>query len=287
MEEEIKETKTKKSHGVVWFIIFLILVIAGLVCYILIDDGVVEVPNISKTIEEKTKSTKKDAKKEKYEYLSKDNENVKYLYSLVHKNSYIGAVDEMVYNNKKLTLDDMDETYRLNVVSSLFKYSSIIGDIGKFSYITEESVKSAYERVFGDGTYKHVDSINLGCPIYEYDESAKRYIGTDACGGTTSFSNYTTLVDAKKYTDRIEITEAVVFYDLESGNKLYKDYNKKQELRKLSADEAKNVVGDTVYDRVIKPYLESNTDKLQQYTYTFKLADDGFYYYTGVERTQE
>ena len=44
----------------------------------------------------------------------------------------------------------------------------------------------------------------------------------------------------------------------------------------------------TYKDKVIfENYIEKNKDKLMQYTYKFKLNDDGFYYYQGFERTKE
>ena len=43
-------------------------------------------------------------------------------------------------------------------------------------------------------------------------------------------------------------------------------------------------------DEVLKEltnYIQKNTDAVEQYTYSFKLGEDGFYYYTGVVRTQD
>ena len=46
-----------------------------------------------------------------------------------------------------------------------------------------------------------------------------------------------------------------------------------------------NTLGNT-YETKFTSYIKENTDKVGQYTYTFKLADDGSYYYTGVKNTK-
>lgn len=37
----------------------------------------------------------------------------------------------------------------------------------------------------------------------------------------------------------------------------------------------------------VTTFIKNNKDKLVQYTFTFKLDKNGFYYYTGFERTNE
>lgn len=268
--------KKKKNTGLIILIIILILIIGGLTTYILADKGIIKIPGVD--IGEKKK--KKKPEKEVGKDINIDNAAIKELYSFVHKRDYIGIIDEKVYNNTKFTIDDMDNTYKLSLAANLFDFSFE----GNYAIVKEDNVKNSFERVFGPGTYSHFEKLDFGCPVFEYDSNLKAYKGLQECGGTTSFANYYALISAKKYSDRIELIEDVLFYE---GGIIYKDYNKTQELRTLAEEEQANTVDSSIYDRIFLPYLSSNADKLQQYKYTFNLADDGFYYYNKVERIQE
>ena len=60
-------------------------------------------------------------------------------------------------------------------------------------------------------------------------------------------------------------------------DKLYKDPNGNEELTEND--------GEYTTVRHYNSYIEENKDKLMQYIFKFNLADDGFYYYSGFERT--
>ncbi|MBQ8131989.1 MAG: hypothetical protein IJ193_05820 [Bacilli bacterium] len=278
-EKEVVEKK-KKGHGVVYFILILILIIAGLVCYILIDKGVVEVPYISNTTEVKEKNTKntKDTSKEKYTELSIENASVIDLYENVHYRFNITGGDPLVFNNKKLSFDDMDEHYKIGLAGNLFKDKGYNTNGEQYYYYKD--VKNAYEKIFGPGTFKGTEKFDLNCGDYVLDNAKKLYVNTsNGCGGTSPFSIIEKMISAKKYSDRIEITSAALFYDA-ADNQAYKDYSTKEKLADV-------IVGQSADVSDLEKYVQNNSSKLQQYTYTFELNDDGFYYYTGVERTQE
>ena len=60
---------------------------------------------------------------------------------------------------------------------------------------------------------------------------------------------------------------------------LYKDSNLTKDLGiEVNAD---------LTEEDLKQYILDEKEQLEQYTYTFDIATDGFYYYTGVKRTQE
>lgn len=283
MEEE-KQVKTKKSHGAVWFILFLILVIAGLVCYILIDDGVIDVPNITKTEKVNNSGSKKNGSKtDKGTELDITNGSVVELYKMAHLDTY--GSDQMVFNNKKLTFEDMDDDYRFRLASRYFPKVHVDSENESIRYLTEDEVKAAFEKVFGPKTYKKVNKFATICPIYEYNEGNSRYQYTSegGCGGAAGMWEVEEILTATKYDNRIEIVSGVVYYRGNNGeDAVYKDYNRKTKLIDVMTG------NDTdTRDTKIKEYLLSHRDDIEQYTYTYELNDDGFYYYKGVERTQE
>ena len=67
---------------------------------------------------------------------------------------------------------------------------------------------------------------------------------------------------------------------------MYKDYNKTTSLGGLLID------GNTTNyaeerENTYNKYIEDNKDNLEQYTYTYTLNKDGFYYLNSVERTKK
>lgn len=274
----------KKGKGLIIFVLILIIIILCLTLYILGDKGVINVPFITK--EETTTESKDKVKEEKAKVVDLDVEdaNVVELFNNAHYGAGIGP-DEKIFNNSKLTLVDMDENYKLGLAANLFKLYEITDPNTGVVSVSLDAVKNAYEKIFGPNTFTNMTTINLGCPIYKYNSKTKEYETTDGCGGTTGMMVQEKIISAKKYSDKIEITSAAVYYG--EVHTLYRDFNKKTTLKTLTESEALNEVGNTVYDRVIIPYIEKNKDDLEQYTYTFELNEDGFYYYTGVERTQE
>lgn len=152
-------------------------------------------------------------------------------------------------------------------------------------YLDEDTLKDVYERTFGPNTYSTVSQIYDGlCATYTYDAANKRYshTGEEACGGTTAFSVHEKIISATKYSDRIEIVSAVFYLDPDN---LYKDYNKTTilETNPIPSNTTSN---QEERENTYNQYIEDNKDNLEQYTYTYTLNEDGFYYLTSVERTK-
>ena len=67
---------------------------------------------------------------------------------------------------------------------------------------------------------------------------------------------------------------------------MYKDYNKTTSLGELLINE--NTTNNSEErENTYNQYIEDNKDNLEQYTYTYMLNEDGFYYLTSGERTKE
>ena len=137
------------------------------------------------------------------------------------------------------------------------------------------NVKNAYENVFGKDTYKRPEKLSDGCNDMVFDNLSKAFISEQTgCGSTTSFGSNSKIISVKKNSSELLITAAYVFNYMD---KLYKDPNGNEELTEND--------GEYTTVRHYNSYIEENKDKLMQYTFKFNLADDGFYYYSGFERT--
>lgn len=154
--------------------------------------------------------------------------------------------------------------------------------------LNEETLKNLYERTFGPNTYERPTQITDGlCATFTYDEAYQGYIERNGagCGGTSAFGAYEKIISATRYSDRIEIVSATVYLDGMS-NQMYKDYNKTTSLGELLINE-NTTNNNEERENTYNQYIEDNKDNLEQYTYTYMLNEDGFYYLTSVERTKE
>lgn len=281
MKNKIKKRvdgNKKNTSGLVflWTIFFILLVACG-VLY-LNKDNLVELFTKDKVVD---KTGMVYDKNEKMVKVDVDSPNVKHLFNLVHQDFV--AVDSVIYKNKKLTVAEMDDFYKFSLASNLYSGVAIRNNYAEenqiTAYLDEETVKDYYEVVFGKGTYKQMEKIPYSCTDMYYDTVHRRYVTTNqVCGSVSPFSAYEKIVDAKKDDEHLYITGAVVFAEGFTGS-LCKDEGCENVID--------NYPSNTTDKNFFYEYIDENKDKLMNYTYTFKLNDDGFYYYQGFERTKE
>ncbi len=282
MKNKIKKRvdgNKKNASGLVFlWTIFFILLVACAVLY-LNKDNLIELFTKDKVVVDKTGMV--NDKYEKMIDVDIDSPNVKHLFNLVHKDFV--SVDGVIYKNKKLTVNEMDDFYKFSLASNLYSGVAVRNNYAQenqiTAYLDEEVVKDYYEVLFGKGTYKQVEKIPYNCTDMYYDTVHRRYVTTNqVCGSISPFSSYEKIIDAKKDDEHLYITGAVVFAEGFTGS-LCKD------------DVCENVIdnypSNTTDENYFYEYIDKNKDKLMNYTYTFKLNDDGFYYYQGFERTKE
>ena len=284
----------KKSKGLIVFIVILIICIIGLVFYILVDKDIIKLNNTTVENEQVEKNNTKDDTEEKDTGVELDPEDasIKYLFNNAHRPS-IGP-EAQIYRDGGYKVSEMSEEDKMILLarqwSPLVKHYSTgtSPNLTTTYYLDEDTLKDIYERTFGPNTYHQVNQITDGlCMTLTYDAANKRYsyIGETGCGGTTAFSVHEKIISATKYSDRIEIVSATVYLDGMS-NQMYKDYNKTTSLGELLINE--NTTNNREErENTYNQYIEDNKDKLEQYTYTYTLNEDGFYYLTSVERTKE
>ncbi len=279
MKSKIKkrvDENRSNSTGLVllWFIFFVLIVSCGIL-YLNKDKIILNFK------EKKEVSSKVEDVKDGYTSVDIDSPSIKNLFNLVHRDFL--AVDEVLYGNKKLNVSEMEDYYKFGLASNLYTGEAVRNNYALeneiTAYIDENVVKDKYEIIFGKGTYKKIDLIPYSCTDMHYDTVNIRYVTTNqACGVESPFNAHEKIIKSMKKDKELLIVGAVVFSESYTGS-LCSDY------------ECKNII-DNYSSRVTNKeyfydYIDDNLDKLQQYTYKFKLNDDGFYYYQGFERTKE
>ena len=284
----------KKSKGLIVFIVILIICIIGLVFYILVDKDIIKLNNTTVENEqvEKNNTDNDNEEKDKGVKLDIENANIKYLFNNAHRLSM--GPEIQIYRDGGYKASEMtpDEKFTLLASQWFDKLNTHIDYMGQISdqitELSEETLKSIYEITFGPNTYQRPTQISDGvCATFTYDEEYQGYIERNGagCGGTSAFSVHEKIISATKYSDRIEIVSATVYLD-DMSNQMYKDYNKTTSLGELLINENKTNNREE-RENTYNQYIEDNKDKLEQYTYTYTLNEDGFYYLTSVERTKE
>lgn len=284
----------KKSKGLIAVIIILFICIIGLVFYILVDKDIIKLNDTIVGNEQVEKSnTNDDTEKEKGVSIDTINENIINLFNNAHYLSI--GIDTHIYRDGGYKVSEMSEEEKFTLLAKQWynettthaDYMRQISD--QITELSEETLKSIYEITFGPNTYQRPTQISDGtnCLTLTYDESYQGFIirNVSGCGGTSAFSVHEKIIRATKYSDRIEIVSATVYLDGMS-NQMYKDYNKTTSLGGLLID------GNTTNyaeerENTYNKYIEDNKDNLEQYTYTYTLNKDGFYYLNSVERTKK
>lgn len=285
------EMQKKNGKGLVVVIVLLVLLVLSLGGY-LVYDKLLSKESIGTDQANKNSSVKgeNNAQNEQAsdaQSIDINNENIKALFESSYDHMSYG-IDETIFKNTHLSVNDMNDSYKIRLAYSRFsgKIEQDLSSGGDYTYsIKEEDVRAAYEQIFGPNTFQRPASINLGCGDYTYNSQTKKYVNNKSgCGGASAFSAEQDIIRATKYKDRIEITSAVCFVS-GADNALFKDYEKREKIRDLTESDLTNTVDNPASTR-IKQYIQQDKDKLTQYTYTYKLGSDGFYYYIGVEKTK-
>ena len=281
MKNKIKkrvDVNNKKNYTGIVLTTFIIFVLVVGAIFIFVNKDML-IDNFQKNKKEKDDKVVVD--RSGYKDININSPYVEHLFNLVH--AKVTGGDSTIYKNKKLDVSEMDNFYKFSLASNLYDgyaFKNSQAGINEITaYITEENVKKSYELLFGLNTYKMIDKIPYSCTDMYYDTVSRRYVTTNqACGGISPFSSFEKIIDAKKNNDELLITGAVVFAAAFDGS-LCKDYECSTVIDSFASNETNN--------EYFYGYIEKNKDRLMQYTYKFKLNDDGFYYYQGFERTKE
>lgn len=283
----------KNSKGIILVIVLLLFCIIGLVLYILVDKDIIKLSNSTIESEEKEddNSSNEDGIEEDMVEIDTENAIIKYLFDNAH---YLAiGIDTHIYKDGGYIVSDMSDEEKMTLLGK--QWSSLVesystgtsSNLTTTYYLDEDTLKDIYERTFGPNTYNAVNQIYDGlCMTLTYDTTNKRYsyIGETGCGGSSAVNVYEKIISATRYSDRIEIVSATVYLNGTDGL-MYKDYNLTTSLGSLLVNE--NTTNNEESEDTYNQYIEDNKDSLEQYTYTYTFNEDGFYYLTSVERTNE
>ena len=236
----------------------------------------------NKSTTSKESSTNKDSKLEKIDV---DN-LIEAIYNRTTA-STINGIDTTFYDSKGLKVKEMTDEYK-GLIAERNYLAYINTSIGSAT-INENSVKYAYDSIFGAGEYKSGQKLYSECYDFSYNKKFKYYQDNSAggCGGTTSSDVYPKVIKAEKNNKYLKVTAAVIFREKDNFYKSYKDLT----ATKNSLGTLDELIGEkelnSITNESILEYVEKNQDKLQQYTKTFEIDKNGFYKYIGFERTKE
>lgn len=268
------EKSSNKNIGFIIVILILSIVVCVLSYFLFINkDFICKGDSNNNVVEKENDSVQEE---DSTVELNIDNSYIKKLYSYVH---FRVGINKKVYEYAKRSVSEMSDYEKSSLAANIYSSSAYSLNPNKTidpaMAIDEEAVKNAYELVFGEGTYKRMDSISYTCGSISYNASTKRYESPGGgCGGTSVSFIDEAIIKATKYNDRIEIVAANVLVHY-----VEKTYSKDGQVLGTFTEQPSK--------EEITNFIRNNSDKLQQYTYTFKLGNDGFYYYDGFERTKE
>ena len=242
--------------------------------------------SLKNKVNEENKNSTNAIEKQTYESLNIDDSLVTELYNKIDYYLYYGPYMGYFYQKDSISVDDMDN--KLKLYLALNNAETTSDESGDILLISDSSVKKAMEDLFGNIDYKNESLANskpCGFNGAQYDESKKQYSIFMACGGTGYPYYMTKLVQARKYSDKIEIYEKHIAgmpsFDDESNmlkSSVYKDF-------KLGDNnETSDIVGiDLISENVDD--LNTNLDYYMKqvdtcYKYTFKFENGKYHFYS-------
>lgn len=142
--------------------------------------------------------------------------------------------------------------------------------------LSEKNAQKIYSKIFGPYLeYKEIKESTM-CPTLSFNQNKKEYTFRGKCQNTTDISRYNKIIDVKEQEDTIVVTEQVGYYF--SGwleNNVFKTYT--------DAINKTNSIGTISESTEVQ--INNLKDDLSQYQYTFKRAEDQYYFYS-IERIQ-
>ena len=242
-------------------IVIFLLVVAILVLSLL---GVASYKSYIKEKINKQKET------EKYQKLNLDDELVIKLFNMTGSNSnqlFANTMYENLYYAKnKVEIKNMPMDFKLLLSYYNIDFNNVELQTN-FTSIKEEYIIEQYNKIFGDDNYKP-GAIFAGCPSQiKYNTYKKQYEYDEYCGGMQYSGNEHKLIEARKYSDRIEIYNKVVFYLVDENEETvsyWKNSDYSESVITLSYDEKFNI--------------DEHLHDLNIYKYTFKLKGEQYFF---------
>ena len=287
------EEGKKKNKGLIVLVVILILIILGLVGYIMYGTNVVY---------KHFKAEESTTQKEEETVISDEIINSlldivpEAEYPILKENSEINEVDHYVvvpYDNDHNTVDTMDETI-LNgrsFDSASKKYGTVDSadksEIQPATCITRENFDKELKRNYNKTTDRYYDykAITDGSGA-EISITENFVCVVNNSGGIISYVTLSKTDKAEYNKKDIDIYVSVLFIDTRFGTNgeniaVFNDYNYSNKLEEIS-----NVSDNTAEENTLleNKILQDHYKEAAKYKHTFKLNDDGSYYWYSTEK---
>ena len=188
------------------------------------------------------------------------------------------CLDGSYTDKKSIKTSKLSDTCRYSLASNIYKDNIVYDEENMISYVSEEDVKNAYEKLFEVGSYQKHDSIiyaNMNELMYNKDN--KYYFTNGRINKIDdALKIHEKILSIYKESTNLYITSVALFYE-PMNNYICKDINCEKVVSELVKDK-------TYSDEYFELYLDSKQDNLSKYTYHFKQDNAGFYKYVGYER---
>ena len=256
------EEKNNGSKSIVILLLFLVIGLSGYIVY-------------SKLSVKEPVKTNETGKTEEVETLNVKSNFVKDLYEKARFKSIdcFALDDNMTKDYLKVT--DFSDTQKMKVVGSNISLTNLNYDDEGGSTLSEEIFKKAFYEVFGNNV-EYTPLTNLKesatCPYVKYDSKNKEYKLIGGCGNVCGQYQIENIVEATKYSDKLEITTATAYFRGGTDEFGIHEWYYDKDFKNLISNSA-------------EPDFIQYKDKLQKYKYTFTLdKETGNYYYYSIEK---
>jgi len=245
------------KNAVIIILAVLVLAMGGYLVY----DKIIDKDD--KIEDDNTIENNENGKQDSYTLINKNDEMIQLLYN-GSKGLYSGVGDP-IYITKYLTAEDrLYEDKLCLAINQIGDYDTVI--------FSELDVKQLYEKVNGIDSYVRLEKIDCPCTTFAFDnEKSGFYILEDGCGFDGSYKE--NINEVRKYSDRIEITTEYYYSGIDAKSGTFK----------ACTDINCTAVLTEVEDYVEIDYFEQYKNQLNKLTYTYKLDENGSYYYYSTE----
>lgn len=269
---------TKAKNIVITILVILLLCCLGVMVwqYMQLNDN--KAPEISTQDENKVEESKR-------EDLDINSELVQKLYRYVPSQHYYSNNNLTAYQNKLVTMGDFDNRYLLTC--AFFNENTVLDKVESDDliiqyYFKADSFQDDVKRIYG----KELVNESFGLPMERCDYANGIYSYTEGGGSVISYYDLNNVYDAYKIANELYIEDrymlAEYYYDdlVESWvTDLYTSSNRTTKIAKLP-DNSEN---DEEYDSELNGYKVKYESQAQKYRHTFKLSEEGTYYWYSTE----
>lgn len=299
----------KNNKVIVVLLIVLIIGLIGSNCYMIYDRYLKKEPTTNDNIKENEEVNVPKEEENQENNKSNDNDSNKYdtldinsseVVNLVDgiNNNYIGMSD--YFKKDKFTYNDYtnSDKFYLALIKKLSDKSCYAKSLE--CSLTKEEFENNLYILFNNKNYNDINT-NLRAHNYIVVKENNRYYTWLYGGGSSPYKFIQKIVDAKKYSDKIEIYEQNFIADMEDhygtdseDKQYYYKIYKSQENLESGEINGKDLVATEYYtgwidnlDEYNKAIFEKYKDQLYTYKYTFNLnKETNTYYFVSVEKVK-